>query len=641
VSAANQVGPGKSEFLGNFGQKCGAPGGRAGCNLIVDVYVTMIVHLITRWMVQVTSIVSVLAVSSYSQAVTILSGPSFAPAAKAPLAGVLQLTTDVPSRVSVLVSDGTSLWGKDFYEFSTTHAETLLGFKPGSTNLMLITVFDKNQNSTTATQSLQFVTAPLPANFPTSVVLKSAPDQMEPGYTLFMVQNRTAHVNYITIINNSGEIVWYTPAPALNDVDVRQLDDGNLFAVDGSANRFLELNMLGQTVITLNAPAGYPVDVHDGFRTDHGTILYLSVSNRVVSNFPSSDIHSNAPLITATVMDSRLIEISATNSALLNVWSPLDMLAPRRVTYLTYDPTGGYTSGSVDNEHGNAVLEDASDHSIIASLRNQNAVFKFSRTGQLKWILGPPANWSANLQPYLLTPVGAPFEWNYGQHAPMLTPQGTLLLYDDGNYRASPFDASIADKDNHSRSVEFNINETNMVVSQVWDSTQADEDRLFTPIIGKAQWLTQRRNVLVTYGYVSYINGVHPSSNATNATMSRIVEYTHDPIPQVMFDLAFWDYNNTTSSYLGYFLYRATRIPDLYAHPALPVANLILDSTDGIARLQFSADPVWTYAIQASTDLVNWTTIGTAVQEEGVGNFEFDDLNEGQFPERYYRVVTQ
>ncbi|HEX7578134.1 MAG TPA: hypothetical protein VF430_08870, partial [Verrucomicrobiae bacterium] len=72
-----------------------------------------------------------------------MSGPTFTPAANAPLAGVLQLTTDVDSRVNVLVSDGKSLWERDFYDFGTNHSETLLGFKPGQTNLILATVYDK------------------------------------------------------------------------------------------------------------------------------------------------------------------------------------------------------------------------------------------------------------------------------------------------------------------------------------------------------------------------------------------------------------------------------------------------------------------------------------------------------------------
>ena len=315
------------------------------------------------------------------------------------------------------------------------------------------------------------------------------------------------------------------------------------------------------------------------------------------------------------------------------------MLDPTRVTYLTYGEYSGSPYG-VDNEHANAIIDDTNDNSIIVSLRNQNAVFKVSRTGQLKWILGPPANWGVTFQQYLLTPVGTPFEWNYGQHAPMLTPQGTLVLYDDGNDRASPWDPPVADQNNYSRGVEFSIDETNLQVSQVWDTTLADEDRLFTPVVGSTRWLPLYRNVLVTYGYVTYINGVHPSAYSTNATMARIVEYTHDPIPQVVFDLCFFDTNNISSTYKGVFIYRSNRIPDLYSHQPAPVTDLTLTEANQLPALKFSADPVLTYEVQASTDLQNWTTIGTAAQYGNVGQYEFDDLQAGQYAARFYRVVT-
>jgi arylsulfate sulfotransferase len=84
---------------------------------------------------------------------------------------------------------------------------------------------------------------------------------------------------------------------------------------------------------------------------------------------------------------------------------------------------------------------DPSDDSIIVSVRHQDAIVKFSRsTGQLKWILATHENWPVELQPFLLTPVGAPFEWHYHPHAPMVTRSGTVLLFDNRNNRASPFD---------------------------------------------------------------------------------------------------------------------------------------------------------------------------------------------------------
>jgi arylsulfate sulfotransferase len=591
------------------------------------------------WIVVSSVVFLILAFAPGSRAVTILSPPSFTPAAKAPLAGVLELTTDVASRVHVLVSDGSSIWEKDFYDFATTHSETLLGFKPGRTNVIQVTVIGRQRNVETAPQLLTFVTAPLPANFPHSVVLTSEPDQMEPGYTLFMVQNRNLLKNYITIMDKTGEVVWYAPAPNPNDADVRQMDNGDLFIVDSYNKRFLEMNMLGQTVETWNPPSAYPINLHDGVITDRGTILYLSDVSRTVSNFPSSSTVPNAPLKTVTIDDNPIVEISMTNGALLNVWSPLDMLDPTHFTYLTYASTSPF---GVDNEHANAIIEDTSDDSIIVSLRDQNAVFKFARsTGQVKWILGPPANWSPDYQQYLLTPVGTPFEWNYAQHAPMLTPQGTLLVYDDGNYRASPFDSSVADQDNYSRAVEFGIDETNMEVSQVWESPHVGADRLYTGILGKAQWLPQRRNVLATYGYVTYINGISPSPYSANATMVRVREFTHDPVPQVVFDLSFFDYDNTSSSYLGYIMYRALRIPDLYAHPFNSEIELVVSEENGTPYLQFSADPARTYVIQASTDLISWTTVGTAVQEDQGGDYGFYDLNANQFGTRFYRAVTE
>jgi arylsulfate sulfotransferase len=586
---------------------------------------------------------AILIIPRWSQAITILSEPTFVPSTNAPLAGLLQLTTDVESRISVLVSDGTDLWERDFYEYTTNHSVPLLGFKPDQTNLILVTVYDKDRNAYTAPQLLTFVTAPLPADFPSYTVLTSEPGEMEPGYELFIIVNRSGdRAGYITLMDSSGNVVWYCPDPN-DDNEARQLDDGNLFLEQQSpSNNFIEINLLGEIVRTWKPPAEYPVNPHEGVVTDHGTILYLSDVSEIVSNFPTSDTVSNAPLETTNVDDNPIVEISYTNGVLLNAWSPLELMDPTRVTYLTYGIASGSPYGA-DNEHANAIVDDTNDDSLIVSLRNQNAVYKFSRsTGQLKWILGAPALWGTNWQPCLLTATGEPFDWNYGQHAPELTPQGTLLVYNDNNYRASPFDPPLADANNYSSAVEYNVDETNLEVSEVWNSAwQTNQDRLFTPYVGRAQWLPQTRNILVTYGAVSYINGSPPNAYAPGATMVRIKEYTHDPVPQVVFDLSFFNSSNTDVHYGGDFCYRAYQIPDLYVHPAEPVADLTVNVQSQIPILEFSADPTRNYLIQASTDLINWTTLGTPVSEGGVGDYDFEDLEASQFTTRFYRVVTQ
>lgn len=357
----------------------------------------------------------------------------------------------------------------------------------------------------------------------------------------------------------------------------------------------------------------------------------------MVTNFPSNDTDPNAPRVTANIDDNPVVEISQTNGAILNAWSPLDMLDPTRVTYLTYEFRVSY---GVDNEHANAIIEDPRDNSLIVSLRDQNAVFKFTRAGQLKWILGPPTNWSEQFAPYLLAPIGTPFEWNYGQHAPELTPAGTLMLFDDGIERASPYDPPINYQTNYSRAVEYAINETNMEVTQVWDTTLAEGDNLFTPVMGNADYLPQRRNVLVTYSSVSYVNGVHPSAYSANATMVRIREYTHDPIPEIVFDLSFFDSANTSSSYTGYLAYRSHRIPDLYAHPIQPVGDLRISRDGALMVVQFSADPAHSYRLQSSSDLQNWNDLGTPSGPDEFGEYEFVDLNSAQAGPHFYRIAT-
>jgi len=532
----------------------------------------------------------------------------------------------------VSVNDGTNTWKRNFLDYSTVHSIPLLGFKPSLANTITVTVHDKSRNALTAANPVVFTTAPLPANFPKLVLLASNPDKMEPGYTLFRGQNNGAAA-YIIIVDSAGEVVWYSSVATV--LDVRQLANGDLFVP--LATSMVEINMLGQTVRTWAAPAAWPVNIHDGVPTDHGTILYLSDASRIVTNFPTSAIDPLAPAATTNVWFQPVVEISAANAALLNTWSPFDMLNPRRITYLTFSIK---TAMGWDWGHANAVIEDPRDDSIIVSLRHQNAVIKFARaTGQLKWILGPHENWGPAFLQYLLRPVGAPFQWNYAQHAPKITPQGTLLLYDNGDDRASPFDTRVPDANNYSRAVEYDINEETMEVSQVWEYASTNET-LYTKSVGDADWLAGRSNVLVTFGNISYIKGVPPSAYTTIAAMVRIKEVTHDPIPEVVFDLALFDYDNTNGTYRGCFAYRSDRIPDLYSVLPQPVGDLTVTFTNGQSHLEFSGDEAKTYGVEASTNLVNWERIGVA-DPTGSGTFDFQDEQSDELPARYYRVITQ
>jgi arylsulfate sulfotransferase len=545
---------------------------------------------------------------------------------------VLELTTDFACRVSVSVSDGTSTWERNFLDFGTIHSNIVLGFKPDRTNSIIVSVQDKNRNRVTLPNPVTFVTGPLPYYFPKIVLLTNNPDRMEPGYTLFRGQNNSAPA-FVIIVDNAGQLVWYSSVQST--LDVRQLANGNLFIP--LAETINEVNMLGETVQTWTVPDGWLVDHHDAVPSQHESILYLSGASRVVTNFPTSATDPKAPTATTNVLYQAVIEMSATNSELLNVWHTIDMLDPRRISYLTFSIR---TAMGWDWGHANAVIEDPRDDSLIVSLRHQNAVIKFARgTGELKWILGPHENWGPAFEPYLLTPVGTPFGWNYAQHAPKITPQGTLLLYDNGDFRASPFDTVVADATNYSRAVEYEINEEAMEVSQVWEYASTNEP-FYTPSVGDADFLKQSGNVLVTFGNIKYVSGARPSPYSGRASMARIQEVTHDPAPEVVFDLALFDYENTDSNYPGCFTYRSDRIPDLYSVLPLPVTDLTLTSRESAWLLDFSGNETRTYLVEASTNLLDWQTLGMARHLEN-GNFHFVDPQTDDLPARYYRVETK
>jgi arylsulfate sulfotransferase len=528
-----------------------------------------------------------------ARALVVESGPTLSVPQHAPLARLLELTTDEPSRVSVDVTDvtdGVGSWHHDFHDYATSHSLPLLGFKPDRTYQVQVTLYDPYRGSLTLPTPVLVSTDPLPPDFPPLQILTSLPSQMEPGYTMFFAQP-SAGGSYNVILDAAGDVVWYSDR---GGSDERQLPDGNVFYL--SSQNIGELDMLGEYTSTWHMsqagnsipPGSILVDLgavnHEAFPTDHGTVLTLATEQRTVDDYPTSATDPNAPTATATVSEHPVVEFSQATGAILGEWHPLDLLDPTRIGY-------GSIGSPNDWGHANAVIEDPRDGNIILSVRHQDAVVKFDRSGQIKWILGPHANWPPEFQPYLLTPVGMPFAWQYHEHAPMVTPSGTLLMFDNGNYRASPFDGTtpVADADNYSRAVEFAIDEQTMQVSQVWEYQNTPE-RLFAHFIGDADSLPTTGNVLIDFGGISYVDGVAANGNAV-----RIVEVTHTTPADKVFDLSI----STPLGDPSWRVYRAERIPDLYPPSGSVPACSDGEDNDGDGLVD-AADPSCAVAAGAS-----------------------------------------
>jgi hypothetical protein len=177
------------------------------------------------------------------------------------------------------------------------------------------------------------------------------------------------------------------------------------------------------------------------------------------------------------------------------------------------------------------------------------------------WILGNHDNWQG-FEQYLLSPVGSPFEWQWHQHAPMTTSAGTVLLFDNGNVKASPFtgDVPVRPSANWSRAVEYRIDEETMTVEQVWDwGLPQSGEQLYAPFVGDADYLPETGNVLIDFAGLCTIDDVPSESIRRCHKRVRIIEIERGATDRVVFDLQIDD--AATGGWIGY---RAERIPSLY-----------------------------------------------------------------------------
>ena len=507
--------------------------------------------------------------SGGSHAVQFTTAPAIgdAPNARAPLVRVLTFATDVPTRVEATVSDGGAhTFTVTSQSLTTTHADAIVGFTPGRDYDVTVAAIAANGGRVDATAPLHVRTAALPATFPRLDVHIAAAGVVEPGFTLFGARSKDGKAAFVVIIDSGGEVVWYLDI-ATSSV-ARLLANGHVVTILASRTAIEEVDLLGNTIHTWYAahasdpppPGGIPVDVftfHNEILDVDGGASFLTSSDIVqfVDDFPTNENDASVRGTMVPVLDEPVVEF-APDGTTLHTWNFLDILKRTRIGF---DATQGLPVNA-DWAHTNAAILDPRDGSIIASLRHQDAVVKVGRTdGALRWILGNHDNWEG-FESFLLTPVGEPFAWSYHQHAPQLTARSTLLVFDNGNWRASPFTGQpkLLAPENHSRAVEYAIDESAHTVRQVWEFVHPEQ--LYSPFVGSAYELPATGNVLVTFGGLCTVDGVHSDDIAHCRGTARLVEVHHATPDALVFDLEVSDPDPTA---IGWLVYRAYRIATL------------------------------------------------------------------------------
>lgn len=491
---------------------------------------------------------------------------------KVPLAAVGTLMTDIPAVVRITIAAGEEIRIAEVPgEPAVEHRFPVLGLFPGLQNNISVEVRSPDGPWAVAGTAVTLDAPALPDDLPPLDVTLNMPERREPGWTLLNISHSTgtALVDFtygclIAALDVEGRIGWFFRDKG-DCYGFGRFSDGRVFVQ--FTQKIIAFDMLG-TVSAAWHPVGetapYPFSVpiavddfhHAVTELPSGNIAILANERREITDWPTSETDPDAPLADTGIRSDEIVEVTKDGTE-VGRWKLFDLLDPYRL---------GYTSIRMFKQwsHANGLLYDEGDDSFIVSSRNQSVLLKLGRDdGQLKWLLGPHDNWKEPWSDLLLTPVGEPFAWNYYQHGPMLRADGSILVFDNGAYRAFPYEPMFPAEDNWSRAVIFSVDETARTVTQVWEWGSDIGEKIYAPYLGNAAEMPVTGNVLTVFGGIIHGPDGQPTDDLLDCKVSaRVIEVTRGSEPsEKVFDMGVKD---TDEGLQGWRVYSGKHWSSLY-----------------------------------------------------------------------------
>ncbi len=536
------------------------------------------------------------------------------PIERVPLVAIVDCETQLDSLVTLEIDDGQRQWEQPPAEVAsaaTEHRVAVFGMRPARRHSIRARATTRDGSRSETSEPLVFETAALPANFPPLKVTVAEPKRMEPGLTWFATNlwiddASMMDYGYIVALDSAGEVVWYCHTQD-RIADMRVLANGHLLYQHGNYRFLYEIDLLGRDVRSWYAsnlteppnPAsiGVAVDTmhHEAIELDNGNFLTLATELIHAEKFPSSLRDANASWGPAQVVSDAIIEFQPSDGRVVRRIPLADLVDRQRVGYLSL---GGFWKDKYDHlldapardwMHANGLVTVPGDEAVVVSLRHLDCLMKVDLgSGQARWILGDPSGWKPPWQALVLQPVGD-WPWSYHQHAPQWTPRGTLRVYDNGNYRARPFDKVVPARENASRIVEYEIDEGAMTVTQTFASLGVPGDSFYCPFYGEADELPLTGNLLVTNGgHIEAEDGTPTDDVPGQRQWARIFEMTRGSLgsSEKVFEVVC---DNGQGSRYGWSIYRAQRLRDGFVDfnftPPAAVGNTEASGASAISQV--------------------------------------------------------
>lgn len=322
---------------------------------------------------------------------------------------------------------------------------------------------------------------------------------------------------YTAAYDVNGDVRWYL---TINSIwEVNRLQNGHLLL---STERLVnspyymtglyEMDMLGKIYTEYSLEGGYH---HDYYEMENGNLIVAS------DNFANGK-----------TVEDYVVELDRKTGKIVKTWDISSIL--------NHEDGKSENWSEYDWFHNNAVWYDKKTNSITLSGRHQDAVINISYDdGSLNWIIGDKTNWSEDYQKYFFTPKGKNFEWQWSQHAAMITPEGYVFLFDNGNNKSKIESKYVDASKSYSRGVMYKIDTENMTIEQVYEYGKERGSSFYSPYISDVDYLASNHYIVHSGGivYVDGKNSNQPAGFSNNASLvSDTVELLNN---KVIFEMKF------------------------------------------------------------------------------------------------------
>lgn len=405
---------------------------------------------------------------------------------------IFETEEEVAPTVTIVGKDDNTTFTHEF-DSNTVHYLPIYGLYAGQENEVIIEFGDIEKIVTIETEAL-----------PNDFVLPSSveADKSKLGNELYFFTPSSS--GYTSAYDVNGDVRWYLTINALWEIN--RLENGHLLV---STERLInspyymtglyEMDLLGKIYKEISLEGGYH---HDYFEMPNGNLLV------------ASDDFNNAE---GTVEDY-IVEVDINTGGIVKYWDLKDIL----------NMEDGKSENWVDYDwfHNNSVWYDENTNSITLSGRHQDAVINIDYdSGKLNWIIGDSTNWSSEYQKYFFTPVGDDFEWQWSQHAAMITPEGYVFILDNGNNKSKIEDEYVDATNSYTRGVMYKIDTDAMTIEQIWEYGKERGSEFYSPYISDVDYLA-KNHYIVHSGGIVYVDGKNSNQPAGLGGADKLVSDT-------------------------------------------------------------------------------------------------------------------